>query len=72
MVPIGMDLLGSLRSPDMLAPAIIPVTAGKNIAKTFQNPASSKFPIKIVCSTGSEGERKNEISETSIMTIIRY
>lgn len=28
-VPLGMDLDGLVKSPDMLAPAMIPVAAGK-------------------------------------------
>jgi hypothetical protein len=30
-VPLGIDLLGFFRSPDMLAPAKIPPVAGKRI-----------------------------------------
>ena len=37
-VPHGMDLSGFLRSPDILAPAVIPVAAGKKIAKAVQKP----------------------------------
>ena len=36
IVPTGMLRRGSLRSPDMLAPAMMPVEAGKNTAKTTQ------------------------------------
>ena len=32
-VPRGMDLRGFISSPDMLDPAMMPVTAGKKIAK---------------------------------------
>ena len=35
-VPVGILFLGSLSSPDIFAPAIIPVAAGKNTAKTIQ------------------------------------
>ncbi len=35
-VPRGMARLGFFNSPDMFAPAIIPVAAGKNTAKTVQ------------------------------------
>src|SRR5210317_2002358 len=35
-VPKGILLFGSLSSPDIFAPAIIPVAAGKNTAKTIQ------------------------------------
>ena len=34
MVPLGIDFLGSFRSPLIAIPAVKPVTAGKNIAKT--------------------------------------
>ena len=37
MVTLGMAIAGSSRSPDMLAPAVIPVTAGKKTEKTVQN-----------------------------------
>ena len=33
IVPFGMALLGSFRSPDMFAPAMMPVTAGENTAR---------------------------------------
>ena len=36
-VTLGMAMAGSSRSPDMLAPAVIPVTAGKKTEKTVQN-----------------------------------
>ena len=41
-VPRGIERAGSFRSPDMLAPAMIPVTAGKNSAKavTADHPSS--------------------------------
>jgi len=35
-VPFGMLTDGSLRSPEIFAPAIIPVTAGKNIPNTVK------------------------------------
>jgi hypothetical protein len=35
-VPLGIDSAGSLRSPLKLAPATIPLTAGKNIAKMLE------------------------------------
>ena len=42
-VPFGIAMAGSFRSPLMLAPAVIPVTAGKNTANTVQklSPLSS-------------------------------
>ena len=35
----GIERLGSARSPEKFTPAMIPATAGKNTAKTVQNPA---------------------------------
>ena len=45
-VPSGMALRGSLRSPDIFTPAIIPVTAGKNIANTIKG---LKSPVQAGC-----------------------
>ena len=42
-VPVGILLFGSFNSPDMFAPAIIPVAAGKKTAKTIQN----ELPLKL-------------------------
>jgi hypothetical protein len=38
-VPLGIDLEGSLSSPDMLAPAIIPVTPLNKTPKTVAKEA---------------------------------
>ena len=35
-VPFGIFFCASTRRPEIFAPAIIPVHAGKNIAKTFR------------------------------------
>jgi len=35
----GIAVAGSFKLPDMLAPAVIPVTAGKKTAKTEKNPS---------------------------------
>ena len=35
-VPIGIDFFGSFKSPDKPTPAVIPVKAGKTIAKTLK------------------------------------
>ena len=37
IVPAGIDFAGSRNSPDMFAPAMMPVTAGKNNANIVQN-----------------------------------
>jgi hypothetical protein len=42
MAPTGMLRRGFFRSPDILAPAIMPVEAGKNTAKTAQKPMPAK------------------------------
>jgi hypothetical protein len=36
IVPSGIDLAGFFRSPDKPTPAVIPVNAGKTIAKTMK------------------------------------
>jgi hypothetical protein len=36
-VPMGIERLGLLRSPESPTPAVIPVKAGKQIAKTRKN-----------------------------------
>lgn len=36
-VPFGIALAGSFRSPEIFAPAWMPVTLGKNIANTEKN-----------------------------------
>ena len=51
-VPRGIALRASFSSPLMLAPAMMPVTAGKKIANAAQNPAFSKPPIKGTSSGG--------------------
>ena len=38
-VPIGIDFLGFLKSPERPTPAVIPVNAGKITAKTVKNPS---------------------------------
>ena len=43
--PEGIERAGSFKSPDMLAPAMIPVTAGKNSAKIVQN-VSRRSPVR--------------------------
>ena len=44
MVPLGILSAGFLRSPDMLAPTAMPVTAGKKTAKTVQKLFPSVYP----------------------------
>jgi len=42
MVPFGIDFFESFRSPLIPIPAVNPVTAGKNTAKTNQNPSGAE------------------------------
>ncbi len=69
-----MDLAGSLRSPDILIPAIIPVTAGKNTAKTTQNPSEWRSAAPhismLVSSMGLPNIKDNNDSAIPIM--IKY
>ena len=46
-VPCTMLLAGSLSRPEMLAPAMMPVTAGKKIANTEKKPYSFIDPLTI-------------------------
>jgi hypothetical protein len=41
-VPFGMALCASRKSPEILAPAKIPVAAGKNMANTEKNECPSR------------------------------
>merc|ERR550532_2770142 len=43
-VPFGISLEGFLKSPEILAPAIIPVTAGKKMASTDQKSYPPEYP----------------------------
>ena len=72
IVPRGIALLGFFNSPDKFAPAIIPVTAGKNTANTCQKSVSSKFPIINFVLTASTGESKNETTDNPIIPKIKY
>ena len=71
-IPTDRDRLGSFRSPDIAAPASIPVTAGKKMAKTVQNGADSKPPQSTICPAPSPLPRKNETSDNEISTMIKY
>ncbi|MBA7473184.1 hypothetical protein ES707_08519 [subsurface metagenome] len=67
-----MALLGFFRSPDMFAPAMIPVAAGKNIANTPQKSAFSKFPRRISSLFGSDFVSVTERIDSPIMTMMIY
>ena len=71
-VPMGMALRGFFNSPDILTPTIIPVTAGKKTAKTYQKSASSNFPMRKKSSLGAEVVKKMEIIDNPIIIMIIY
>ncbi len=71
-VPRGIALRGFSRSPDKFAPAIIPVTAGKKMAKTCQKLASSNSPTKGIAAVGSFRVNKNDNMDNATITIIKY
>jgi len=48
IVPFGMALRGFSRSPLMLAPAMMPVEAGKKTAKTSQKLAPGVSPLGLL------------------------
>jgi len=58
----------------MLAPAMMPVTAGKKTAKTVQKSACSKPPISGTLSSGIVlmGEKAMETSESAIIAMTTY
>lgn len=64
---------GSRRSPDMLTPAMMPVTAGKKIANTVQKPVVGSAPAQISTSVFSMGLPKiSEIRETAMAAMMKY
>ena len=72
--PSGIDLRGFLRSPERPTPAVIPVNAGKTIAKTSMNRSPPSTPWKTadvpVASSGIAEPAKNITSDaTSTATI---
>ena len=65
-VPIGIDFLGSFRSPDKPTPAVIPVKAGKQIAKTLKKespPSTLLFSRDILKSGAVSGLPKKKASK---------
>ncbi len=69
VVPIGIDFPGSFKSPDKPTPAVIPVKAGKIIAKTIKK--LSKFlksalaRLKFVSWEKLVEPKKNKINVTA-------
>ena len=73
-VPRGIERIGSLRSPDIFTPAMMPVTAGKKTAKTAQNPTNSTVS-KLAASDGSgttSWPKNRAIKEAAIAAIMKY
>ena len=70
--PRGIDRPGLRRSPDNPTPAVIPVNAGKQIAKTKMNGAASPMcAFSGICVTNSPDvpfPRKNMVSDTPRIT----
>ena len=59
-----------MRSPDIAAPASIPVTAGKKMAKTVQKGAESNSPQKEIFPIWILFPIKNDTNDAEIRTII--
>ena len=71
-VPNGIEYFGSFKSPLMAIPAVNPVTAGKNIAKTTSILTDPCVDIKgIVSGANSEVPKKIETSEITIAPKIK-
>ena len=73
MVPMGIDDLGSSRSPDICTPAVKPVTAGKKMPKS----TISDAPFGSGASTGPAlltpgSPKKIEASESRMAARIKY
>lgn len=51
IVPVGMDLDGSLRSPERFDPAMMPVTDGKKMASSTANDVLSA--VSVTCMEAS-------------------
>ena len=46
MIPRGIERRGLRRSPDSPTPAVIPVNAGKQMAKTSMKESAPSIPLK--------------------------
>ena len=68
MVPIGIALFGSFRSPDIAIPAVKPVTAGKNMANTVSKGTLSVGDVFTAISFGEIELPKN----TRFMEYIQF
>ena len=72
-MPRGIDFAGSFRSPDIPTPERIPVTAGKNTARTCQKPGGSTGAAAAAASGACSGEpQKNDTSEKAIAAMTTY
>ena len=72
-MPRGLDLPGSFRSPDIPTPESIPVTAGKNTAKTGQkSTAGGTDAASGAASADGAPPQKSETSDATIAAITKY
>ena len=75
-VPRGIDFDGLAKSPDMLAPAMMPVTAGKNRANNTQNPVAGSGADQFCCNSAASQRikppAKNETSAAARIAMTRY
>jgi hypothetical protein len=75
-VPFGIASFGDFKSPDMATPAVKPVTAGKNIAKSIIK--SGEFPDAVSAGEAASKslDRTNpktiDISERAMAPRIKY
>src|SRR5690606_1694940 len=71
IVPFGIELLGSRRSPDMLTPAVNPVTAGKKMPNRTPNEGLPSYADR--CTTLVDDSPRNTTrSEPATRTRITY
>ena len=69
-VPLGILYDGSFKSPDILTPTSIPVTAGKNIEKTIQKPTGASVTLQTIDLVPLRPPKKNERSARPRQPII--
>ena len=73
-VPIGIDFLGSLRSPESPTPAVIPVKAGNTIANILKKSPWSFIHLKVsgALNPSTGPPAKNITSETARIATTMY
>ena len=73
IVPLGIDFLGSRKSPDIAMPAVKPVTAGKRIAKMVIMGSPSGGPNDgTSAGANSQVPAKMETKEIIIAAMMKY